>query len=598
MRVDETSERLGRVGIWRFRRVGAALAVGLVLGVAAGGSAAATPSGTITEFSGGLPTPGVPTGIAAGLDGNLWFTNQGLPPNEGRAAKVIGRITPAGVITASLDIFAPPGAIAPGPDGNLWFAVGGSPVAIGRVTPAGVIERGFFSPNTGGGVGGIATGPDGNVWLAVGRYFASSGEIVRITPAGAITEFPTTALGGISTPVDIAAGPDGNLWFAVARYGDPGIPEYTPGAIGRITPTGVVTIFSEGLNPGSDPRGIAAGPDGNVWFTDGPRTAGTTPAIGRITPAGTITEFSGGLNPGSAPGDIALGADGNLWFTDHGTTPAIGRITPAGAITEFASGLNAMSGPGAIAAGPDGNLWFTDQGATPAIGTVGSGAPAASVSAPAVRGAPFVGSRLSCGGDAWSSWAGTRPRRDLFAFDGYRWRRDGVLISGPPSATYTPRAADKAHRISCEITVTYPLLAVSVSEASRPVVIRRAPLTLKTVAGTTLRRGGRAAFSYRVKNATGKAIRGVVITNTLPRGLGIDATSRRMNLTVKKPLRFVGGARKVIFKIGTIAKGATVVVTVNAKVAATAAKGRQTNTVVFWGKGVVPMTADSSVTIK
>ena len=101
---------------------------------------------------------------------------------------------------------------------------------------------------------------------------------------------------------------------------------------------------------------------------------------------------------------------------------------------------------------------------------------------------PEVGSRLSCGGDTWSSWAGTQPRRDLFGFDGYRWRRDGVLLAGSPSATYTPTAADKAHRISCEITVTYPLLAVSVSAASPPVVIRRAPLTLKIAASAALKK--------------------------------------------------------------------------------------------------------------
>ncbi len=220
------------------------------------------------------------------------------------------------------------------------------------------------------------------------------------------------------------------------------------------------------------------------------------------------------------------------------------------------------------------------------------------MSAPVVRGGPRVGSRLSCGGDTWSSWAGAQPRRDLFGFDGYRWRRDGALLAGSPSATYTPTAADKAHRISCEITVTYPLLAVSVSAASPPVVIRRAPLTLKIAGSRTLRRGGRGTFSYRVKNATEKAIKGVVITNTLPKGLGIDATSRRVNLTVKKPLRFVGGGRKVTFKIGTIAKGTTVVVKVNAKAGTKAAKGRQTNTVVFWGKGVAPVRATSSVTIK
>ena len=45
--------------------------------------------------------------------------------------------------------------------------------------------------------------------------------------------------------------------------------------------------FSKGLPAGSDLGGIAAGPDGNLWFTDG----GSTKAIGRITPAGKITMF-------------------------------------------------------------------------------------------------------------------------------------------------------------------------------------------------------------------------------------------------------------------------------------------------------------------
>ena len=37
-------------------------------------------------------------------------------------------------------------------------------------------------------------------------------------------------------------------------------------------------------------------------------------------PLGQITEFSSGLNSGSDPSAIAAGADGNLWFTDPGTT--------------------------------------------------------------------------------------------------------------------------------------------------------------------------------------------------------------------------------------------------------------------------------------
>src|SRR5258708_18959261 len=45
-------------------------------------------SGKIREFA--LPTAGVPVGITAGPDGNLWFAEEGGQ---------IGRITPAGVVT-------------------------------------------------------------------------------------------------------------------------------------------------------------------------------------------------------------------------------------------------------------------------------------------------------------------------------------------------------------------------------------------------------------------------------------------------------------------------------------------------------------------
>ena len=137
-------------------------------------------------------------------------------------------------------------------------------------------------------------------------------------------------------------------------------------------PLGQVTEYSSGLNAGAYPTGIAAGPDGNLWFAD----PGATPAIGRITPGGTITEFSSGLPAGSAagrPDGNATGPDGNIWFSDNATPAAIGRITPGGTITEFSSGLNAGSRPRNVMAGPDGNVWFTDQAPrdpTPAIGLI------------------------------------------------------------------------------------------------------------------------------------------------------------------------------------------------------------------------------------
>lgn len=68
--------------------------------------------------------------------------------------------------------------------------------------------------------------------------------------------------------------------------------------------------------------GIAAGPDGALWFTE---WAGGL--IGRITTAGQFTEFTV-LTAGSGPTAIAAGPDGAPWFTEHGGK--IGRITLAG----------------------------------------------------------------------------------------------------------------------------------------------------------------------------------------------------------------------------------------------------------------------------
>ena len=62
---------------------------------------------------------------------------------------------------------------------------------------------------------------------------------------------------GVSGPHDIAAGPDGNLWFT----------EILGNKIGRVTTSGAFTEFPI-PTPVSYPSGITAGPDGNLWFTE------------------------------------------------------------------------------------------------------------------------------------------------------------------------------------------------------------------------------------------------------------------------------------------------------------------------------------------
>ena len=63
----------------------------------------------------------------------------------------------------------------------------------------------------------------------------------------------------------------------------------------------------------SFPQGLAAGPDGNVWFAESQTIAGSTGRIGRITPTGTLTEFPM-LNANTRPRGITVGPDGALWF--------------------------------------------------------------------------------------------------------------------------------------------------------------------------------------------------------------------------------------------------------------------------------------------
>ena len=82
---------------------------------------------------------------------------------------------------------------------------------------------------------------------------------------------------------------------------------------------GFVTEFSVPTASGQ-PRGITAGPDGNVWFTEQNGNK-----IGRITTAGVITEFSV-PTASSQPRGITAGPDGNIWFTESNANK-IGELT-------------------------------------------------------------------------------------------------------------------------------------------------------------------------------------------------------------------------------------------------------------------------------
>jgi virginiamycin B lyase len=322
-----------------------------------------TPHGKITYFSEGItdnpehPVSGAvaPQGITKGPDGNMWFTEHG--------ADRIARVTPDGTITefstgitrpsgaAAADLTdAAPSSIITGADGNLWFT---EQIAdrIGRITPDGVITEfsAGITPSPSQSLPGphayqaaqpgpITKGADGNVWFVE----LLAGRIGRVTPEGVITEFPIPiasptypdAYNGLTqyrvvTGVSsITAGPDGNVWFTEFT-GGPLLAGYTSltgvGALGRITPSGEVTEFTAGLTQGPPDtesafpttptpaglRGIAKGPDGNMWALD-------VHGLVRITPAGKITEFPLELTIGTFSDEqIVVGPHRTFWFAEN-----------------------------------------------------------------------------------------------------------------------------------------------------------------------------------------------------------------------------------------------------------------------------------------
>jgi hypothetical protein len=139
----------------------------------------------------------------------------------------------------------------------------------------------------------------------------------------------------------IAAGPDGALWFT----------EYGANNIGRITTSGEITEYPV-PTVDSHPWWITAGPDAALWFTEA-----YAYKIGRIATSGEITEYP--VPPGNADvSGITPGPDGALWFAETSGNN-IGRITTSGAITEYPV-PTANSWPFVITAGPDGALWFIE----------------------------------------------------------------------------------------------------------------------------------------------------------------------------------------------------------------------------------------------
>ncbi len=294
---------------------------------------------TIADFP-TLTADAGPSGIAAGPDGKIWFT-------ESKTGK-IGMIDPSTHATAEFALRradSAPIAITAGPDGKLWFteAIG----QIGSIDPItdAIVE--YLIPRDDATLNpspqGITAGPDGNVWFTD----LGANRVGMINPTTHdISVFATPTL--LSQPLGITAAPDGNLWFA----------EFNANKIASIDPT--THAISEFPIPTAraSTHSITAGRDGNLWFDEDGSNK-----IGSINPVTHDIIEIDLPTANSSPYGITSGPDGNIWFTEPRGN-RIGSINPISRDITETTVLTGHLGFAPITAGPDGNLWFTEAGSS------------------------------------------------------------------------------------------------------------------------------------------------------------------------------------------------------------------------------------------
>ncbi len=389
------------------------------------------------------PSPGQPFDIAAGPEGNLWFTDDYL--------NTIDEINPVTHATSEYPAPTPDGSpaeITTGPEGNLWFTEYAAS-KIGEINPVTHATSDFPTQTPESSPYYLTVGPEGNIWFTE-VIKSRIGEINPVTHA--TSDFPTPTAEAF--PFGITAGPEGNIWF-----GEPAADK-----IGEINPVTHTTSDFSLASVHSEAVGLLAGPEGNLWFTDPYRNK-----IGEFDPVTHATNEYPIPAYESEPEHLAVGPEGNIWFTER-EADRVAEINP---ITHVASDFGTPteeSYPLGITAGADGSIWFTE--AYPSrIGEINIGEAPASLAAPAIVGGGQVGVPQTCAGAQWSSFDFQQGLPSLFSFDGYRWLLNGSAIVGQTADSFTPTAGEEGQALTCSETVTYPITDVSAVPMSAAVPV-------------------------------------------------------------------------------------------------------------------------------
>jgi virginiamycin B lyase len=299
-------------------------------------------SGSITEYptsGAGLTAGAEPSGIVAGPNGDIWFTEYGtgrLGAIDPASGKLVGEYpVPAGASSN-------PQGIVVGPDGALWFTERGAD-QIGRLDPT-MAQSGtsngfseFAIPSNGTHIGAqpvdLIDGPNGTMWATL-----LAGDVASIVPAGSgpdtiatITRFQLPTAG--SGPEGLVLGPDGDIWVS----------EYTAHQLARVVPSSTEAGTSDGITEypaGAQPLWLSDAGDGALWFTD--NTDHELVRFDISSHATTVLSSAQGVT-GDATAD-AEDSSGDLWFTEF-DADKVGEVTISNTTTPAPIALSNLTAP-------------------------------------------------------------------------------------------------------------------------------------------------------------------------------------------------------------------------------------------------------------
>lgn len=265
--------------------------------------------------------------------------------------------------------FLHPAGVCVDAAGNMYVA---SEHSLSKVTPsnqvinmAGAIRNGSVD-GTGTPVGieplRICLDPSGNVYMVEPTY----NRIRKITPAGVVTSFAGSGVGGNINGVGVAAQlsiPQDLCYDALS--GNIYVADKGNNSIRKITPNGQVSTFATGF---FGPNGVCMDAAGNLYVLDALNSK-----VKKVTPAGVVsTVVTYAIGDSSTKTSICIDSNNHIYLTDP-TRSIIIRITAAGVISTFAGVVNQpgdVNGVGAAARleypsnlmmGNDGYIYFVDS---------------------------------------------------------------------------------------------------------------------------------------------------------------------------------------------------------------------------------------------